>query len=244
MIAFVYMIPVGMIQAITNQQLGLNVITELVIGYALPGRPLAMMLFKTWGYITMAQGLQFTSDFKLGHYMKIPQRPMFFCQVVATVLAGTTQLGVQAWMFTVSVILNRRTRANVIARTSKISVILTTQTTSSAHQLKSSEQPRSSGVLSVLNGSSPMAKSTTDYSSSSSSERSLRPFPTSSPAAIQTLSSNTSISPLSIPEPVSFLPRQRSTTFRGVLSDLSSNITSEGGISRGGVNTTTSYLPL
>jgi len=98
-IAFFYMIPVGMIQAITNQQIGLNVITELVIGYALPGRPIAMMLFKTWGYITMAQGLQFASDFKLGHYMKIPQRPMFFCQVVATIMAGTTQLGVQAWMF-------------------------------------------------------------------------------------------------------------------------------------------------
>lgn len=54
--AFVYVIPIGMIQAITNQQVGLNVITELIIGYALPGRPVAMMMFKTWGYITMAQG--------------------------------------------------------------------------------------------------------------------------------------------------------------------------------------------
>ena len=49
-----------------------SVITELVIGYALPGRPIAMMMFKTWGYITMAQALTFSSDFKLGHYMKIP----------------------------------------------------------------------------------------------------------------------------------------------------------------------------
>ena len=47
-IAFVYIIPIGMIQAITNQQIGLNVITELIIGYALPGRPVAMMLFKTY----------------------------------------------------------------------------------------------------------------------------------------------------------------------------------------------------
>ena len=44
--AFVYIIPIGMIQAITNQQIGLNVITELIIGYALPGRPVAMMMFK------------------------------------------------------------------------------------------------------------------------------------------------------------------------------------------------------
>ncbi|KAG5730198.1 hypothetical protein E4T56_gene11694 [Termitomyces sp. T112] len=99
-IAFVYIIPIGMIQAITNQQVGLNVITELIIGYALPGHPVAMMLFKTWGYITMAQALQFTSDFKLGHYMKVPPRIMFIAQVLATVIAGTVQLGVQSWMFT------------------------------------------------------------------------------------------------------------------------------------------------
>ncbi|KAJ6539530.1 OPT oligopeptide transporter [Mycena capillaripes] len=99
-IAFVYIIPIGMIQAITNQQVGLNVITELIIGYALPGHPIAMMMFKTWGYITMAQALTFTSDFKLGHYMKIPPRAMFTAQVVATIIAGTVQLGVQAWMFT------------------------------------------------------------------------------------------------------------------------------------------------
>ncbi|KAJ7323290.1 oligopeptide transporter [Mycena albidolilacea] len=99
-IAFLYIIPIGMIQAITNQQVGLNVITELIIGYALPGHPIAMMMFKTWGYITMAQALTFTSDFKLGHYMKIPPRSMFTAQVVATIVAGTVQLGVQAWMFT------------------------------------------------------------------------------------------------------------------------------------------------
>ncbi|KAF5362813.1 hypothetical protein D9757_013666 [Collybiopsis confluens] len=101
-ISFVYTVPIGIIQAITNQQVGLNVITELVIGYALPGRPVAMMMFKTWGYITMAQGtsLQFTQDLKLGHYMKIPPRTMFGAQVLAAMIAGTVQLGVQAWMFT------------------------------------------------------------------------------------------------------------------------------------------------
>ncbi|KAG1878964.1 OPT oligopeptide transporter protein-domain-containing protein [Suillus subluteus] len=98
-IAFFYIIPIGMIQAITNQQVGLNVVTELVVGYALPGRPIAMMMFKTWGYITMYQALTFTSDFKLGHYMKIPPRAMFWGQVVAAAIAGTVQLGVQAWMF-------------------------------------------------------------------------------------------------------------------------------------------------
>jgi OPT family oligopeptide transporter len=87
------------IEAMTNFEVGLNVLTEVIIGYALPGRPIAMMMFKTWGFITMAQALSFISNLKLGHYMKIPHRPMFFCQVVATVVSGTVQLGVQAWMF-------------------------------------------------------------------------------------------------------------------------------------------------
>ncbi|KAJ4485254.1 OPT oligopeptide transporter [Lentinula aciculospora] len=75
-IAFTYVIPIGMIQAITNQQVALNVIAELVIGYALPGRPIATMMFKTWGYNSMSQALIFTSDLKLAHYMKIPPRPI------------------------------------------------------------------------------------------------------------------------------------------------------------------------
>ena len=94
-IAFVYIIPIGMIQAITNQQVGLNVITELIIGYALPGHPIAMMMFKTWGYITMAQALTFTSDFKLGHYMKVPPRVMFWAQILGSIVAVLSQLGVQ-----------------------------------------------------------------------------------------------------------------------------------------------------
>ena len=39
-----------------------SVITELIVGYALPGRPIAMMMFKTWGYITMSQGTFIDDD--------------------------------------------------------------------------------------------------------------------------------------------------------------------------------------
>jgi len=57
------------------------------------------MMFKTYGTVTMDQALTFVSDLKLGHYMKIPPRSMFFCQVVATIISGTVQLCVQAWLF-------------------------------------------------------------------------------------------------------------------------------------------------
>ena len=94
-----YTLPFSVICATTGMLPALNVITELIIGYALPGRPIAIMLFKTWGYVTILQAVTFMRNLKLAHYMKIAHRPMFFCQVVATIVAGTVQLGVQAWMF-------------------------------------------------------------------------------------------------------------------------------------------------
>jgi hypothetical protein len=46
---------------------GLNIITELIIGYLYPGRPVANVCFKTYGYISMTQAVSFLMDFKLGH---------------------------------------------------------------------------------------------------------------------------------------------------------------------------------
>jgi hypothetical protein len=47
--------------AAKNIGIGLNVITEFVIAYMLPGRPMAMMAFKSIGYITMLQGVTYAS---------------------------------------------------------------------------------------------------------------------------------------------------------------------------------------
>ncbi|KAF9935814.1 hypothetical protein BGZ67_002949 [Mortierella alpina] len=93
-----FALPVGLIQAITNQQPGLNIITEYVIGYILPGRPIANVTFKTLGYISMAQAMIFTGDLKLGHYMKIPPRNMFWAQLVGTVIAGLVNLLTANWL--------------------------------------------------------------------------------------------------------------------------------------------------
>jgi len=121
LISVIYVVPIGMIQAVTNRQVGLNVLTELMVGFMIPGKPNAMMIFKTFGYITMAQAMQFTADFKLGHYMKIPPRPMFWCQIVATIIAGTVQLGVQSWMFSnISDLCQPNQKANFICASTHV----------------------------------------------------------------------------------------------------------------------------
>ncbi|KAK7204426.1 OPT oligopeptide transporter protein-domain-containing protein [Myxozyma melibiosi] len=96
-LAFVMTAPIGTIQAITNLQVGLNVLTEFIVGYMLPGRPIAMMLFKTFGYITMSQALYFVSDMKLGHYMKVPPRTMFWGQCICTIWTSIVQVATMQW---------------------------------------------------------------------------------------------------------------------------------------------------
>ncbi|PKY07216.1 small oligopeptide transporter, OPT family [Aspergillus campestris IBT 28561] len=95
--AAVWFVPIGIVQASTNVAIGLNVLTEFIIGYMQPGRPMAMMLFKTYGYMTMYQGLYFSQDMKIGHYMKVPPRVTFAAQMVACLWSSIVQIGVMNW---------------------------------------------------------------------------------------------------------------------------------------------------
>ncbi|GAB4826164.1 oligopeptide transporter 6 [Ancistrocladus abbreviatus] len=97
-LAFVFTLPIGIITATTNQQPGLNIITEYIMGYAYPGRPVANMCFKVYGYISMTQALFLVQDFKLGHYMKIPPRSMFMAQVVGALVSVAVYTGTAWWM--------------------------------------------------------------------------------------------------------------------------------------------------
>ncbi|KAJ8760199.1 hypothetical protein K2173_011055 [Erythroxylum novogranatense] len=99
-LALLFTLPIAVITATTNQQPGLNVLTELIIGYMYPGRPLANMVFKTYGFISIGQAITFLSDFKLGHYMKIHPKSMFLAQLVGTVVASTVYFATAWWLIT------------------------------------------------------------------------------------------------------------------------------------------------
>ncbi|GKV18804.1 hypothetical protein SLEP1_g29140 [Rubroshorea leprosula] len=97
-LAWVVTLPIGVIQATTNQQPGYDIIAQFIIGYFLPGKPIANLLFKIYGRISTIHALSFLSDLKLGHYMKIPPRCMYAAQLVGTLVAGTINLAVAWWM--------------------------------------------------------------------------------------------------------------------------------------------------
>ncbi|KAI1651420.1 OPT-domain-containing protein [Daldinia loculata] len=98
-ICAVLFIPIGIVMAVTNQHSSIYLICQLICGVIFPGRPVANMVFVTYGYISSAQGIKFAADLKLGHYMKIPPRLLFLVQMVATIVSSITQILVLNWMF-------------------------------------------------------------------------------------------------------------------------------------------------
>ncbi|TVY82379.1 Glutathione transporter, partial [Lachnellula suecica] len=97
--AFLYVIPVGTVFAIAN--LNSNVLTvlgEIISGYLIPGKPIVMLIFKFYAYTGLSQAMNYSSDMKLGLYLKIPRRTLFTAQLVACILGSLSQNGVLLWM--------------------------------------------------------------------------------------------------------------------------------------------------
>ncbi|KAK8916169.1 Oligopeptide transporter 1 [Platanthera zijinensis] len=94
--ALLFTLPIGVIVATTNTGVGLNVLSEYIIGLMLPGKPLANVTFKTYSMMSMAQALTLLCDLNLGHYMKIPPRSMFIAQFAGTMISSTVSYGT-AW---------------------------------------------------------------------------------------------------------------------------------------------------
>lgn len=95
----IYALPSGYVFARTSQMVGTNLIGELIAGYLLPNKVNELLIFKTLAVQTIISALAFTSNLKLGHYMKIPPRISFGAQVIGTVIVVLVQIGVKRLMF-------------------------------------------------------------------------------------------------------------------------------------------------
>ncbi|KNE72008.1 OPT family small oligopeptide transporter [Allomyces macrogynus ATCC 38327] len=90
-------IPIAIVLATSGVSLYMNVIAEFVYGLILPGNPVVMMAFKCLGVTVSTQCLTLLSDLKLGHYLKIPPRHVFYVQIssqfVAVIVSYLTMVG-------------------------------------------------------------------------------------------------------------------------------------------------------
>ncbi|KAJ3076301.1 hypothetical protein HDU99_001369, partial [Rhizoclosmatium hyalinum] len=82
----IFILPFGIVPAVSGFYLYLNVLTEFVIGLMIPGQTVAVMAFKSWGTNSLAQALTLTQDLKLGQYLHIPPYAMVFAQFWGTLL--------------------------------------------------------------------------------------------------------------------------------------------------------------
>ena len=98
LLSFTFIIPLSILQAISNLSTPVQVMYELIGGYIIPGQPIANMIFKAIGNTTVTQAINFAADLKLGHYMKIPPQIMFTIQLIATIIACIWSTFVQQWM--------------------------------------------------------------------------------------------------------------------------------------------------
>ncbi|KAL4928339.1 OPT oligopeptide transporter protein-domain-containing protein [Aspergillus undulatus] len=99
-LAVIFTIPTGIIYATTGIEVEYNVLAEFIGGAWQPGNALTMNFFKGFGYVTTAHALSFANDLKLGHYLKVPPRQTFWCQVVATIVSALVCTGVMNFQIT------------------------------------------------------------------------------------------------------------------------------------------------
>ncbi|KAI5467679.1 OPT oligopeptide transporter protein-domain-containing protein [Mariannaea sp. PMI_226] len=86
-LCLIFVVPIGIIRAMTGVEVTLNVLAEFIGGSWVEGNALAMCFFKTYGYVTCAHALSFSNDLKLAHYLKIPPRFTFWAQMVPTIIS-------------------------------------------------------------------------------------------------------------------------------------------------------------
>ncbi|WWC67840.1 OPT family small oligopeptide transporter [Kwoniella pini CBS 10737] len=95
----VFVIPTGIIQAISNMQMSLVILAEIIPGVAIPGRPYANMIFKLYGWVSLYQALLYILDQKLAHYLHLPPRATFRAQMWGVIISSFVSLAIINWQF-------------------------------------------------------------------------------------------------------------------------------------------------
>ncbi|KAI9333122.1 OPT oligopeptide transporter protein-domain-containing protein [Obelidium mucronatum] len=97
--ALVMTVPLGMIQAISGHNIGLNIVSEFFLGYLCPGRVSSILAFKTISYQAQNFAIALASVFKFGSYVKIPPRSMFLIVLVASVVGAVASTATAMFIY-------------------------------------------------------------------------------------------------------------------------------------------------
>lgn len=92
LIPVAYMLPFGFMFAMSGLPAGVNLVSELVASWLLPGKPLPVMMFKTTSQQCVTFGLLFAQDLKLSWYMKLAPRETLLVQLLSIAVNSVVQI--------------------------------------------------------------------------------------------------------------------------------------------------------
>lgn len=95
LLAAIYIVPVGLMTAITSYEIKITYLSALLSGLLFP-RSTAVKLFDLFSCGALEQAMMFVGGLKLGHYFKVPPRINFVVQVGAQLVASAVHWGMWA----------------------------------------------------------------------------------------------------------------------------------------------------
>lgn len=93
----VFIIPTGIVTAMTGIPVPLNVISEFIGGLVYEGNAIAMNFFKCYGHTTATHTMIFANDLKLAHYLHIPPKVTFWAQIIGTFVCTMVSTGLMVF---------------------------------------------------------------------------------------------------------------------------------------------------
>lgn len=92
-----FLIPIFQLESRTGFGIALNVLIELIVGYALPGNGLALNFIKALGTNIDSQALNYISNLKWAHYIQLPPRSLYRIQIIGVLIESFINLAVLNW---------------------------------------------------------------------------------------------------------------------------------------------------
>ncbi|PVH13552.1 OPT family small oligopeptide transporter [Candidozyma duobushaemuli] len=90
---FVFLMPFVVVYAATGTSMSINVLLEMIIGYALPGNGTALNYVKTLGTNLDSQAENYITNQKQAHYWRIAPRALFRVQMISVIVNSFVAVG-------------------------------------------------------------------------------------------------------------------------------------------------------
>lgn len=97
-LTLIFIVPIGIVSAISGMQPSLNTISEMIGGLIAGGDTMTVQYFRMFGSEPVYHALIYANDLKLGHYMHIAPRHMFIVQIWGALVGTILTVGQWNWL--------------------------------------------------------------------------------------------------------------------------------------------------